>query len=283
MPEAQEKRWSPFRFRLITLVWLTLVVAITLGWWSERTRAITLTRELRSQELKFELERTEQMHVLSALRTQRKRREHDTQIWYQKRLLKLLSIPEELELRPVVQHVKLDPTVENLDVIKHFQSIISLTFTRGDLSYEEGARIYEMPQLEMISFHNVNVPIKTLKILGNVPHIQRLRLSGADIDDEKLAILGQNSRLRSLELSHNRAITDAGILSLSKRTQLEELEIHATNVTNAGLDHLESMTRLKRVRIDQTKTTIAGREKLSRALPDCRISLEHVGSLRIGW
>ncbi|MFT5523752.1 MAG: hypothetical protein ACI9HK_001700 [Pirellulaceae bacterium] len=283
MAEAKKERWSPFRFRLMTLVWLTLVIAIALGWWSERTRALQLKRELIKQEMVFEVFKVKQFAEIRTLRERSEKRERENQTWYQNKLLKLLPNAEQLELRPVVKHATIDPTVENLDTVKHFNSIISLTFTRGELTGNEVSRLYEMPQLELVSFGGSEVPIATLKFLARIPHIQRLRLSGCGIDDEKLAFIANNTRLRSLELSHNRAITDAGLKSIIRMRGLEELEIHATEITNAGLAHIEGMTKLKRVRIDQTKTTVAGREKLSKALPNCRITLEHVGNLRIGW
>ena len=69
-------------------------------------------------------------------------------------------------------------------------------------------------------------------------------------------------------------LSDKGLLSLAKMTNLEELNICMRSLTDNGLEHLRGLTRLRRLRLYEThhtNVTNAGLEKLKQALPNCTI------------
>ena len=127
MSKPEKQSWFPFRFRLMTLVWLMLVVAITLGWWSERNRAIQLKRQVLQQKMEFEAHKSRQAIELYVIRERSERKAEQAHFRYQQSLNELLPIPDDMQLRPVVRHVTLEPTLDKLEILKHYGSIMSLT------------------------------------------------------------------------------------------------------------------------------------------------------------
>ena len=111
----------------MTLVWLMLVVAITLGWWSERNRAIQLKRQVLQQKMEFEAHKSRQAIELYVIRERSERKAEQAHFRYQQSLNELLPIPDDMQLRPVVRHVTLEPTLDKLEILKHYGSIMSLT------------------------------------------------------------------------------------------------------------------------------------------------------------
>jgi len=65
-------------------------------------------------------------------------------------------------------------------------------------------------------------------------------------------------RLRYLDLSQNRAVTDAGLVHLAGLTGLEELVLKATHITDIGLAHLRGLTALRKLDLSFTEVSDAG-------------------------
>ena len=62
-----------------------------------------------------------------------------------------------------------------------------------------------------------------------------------------------------IRLSHNKKITDAGLVHLKELTKLQTLDLsYSTNFTDAGLVHLKELTALQTLKLGNTKITDAG-------------------------
>lgn len=72
-----------------------------------------------------------------------------------------------------------------------------------------------------------------LRHIGRLRALEHLNLSDANLDDSALAFLSPLSSLRSLDVSGNRRVTDAGLASLP--ASLTDLNISLCRVTDAGL------------------------------------------------
>lgn len=81
------------------------------------------------------------------------------------------------------------------------------------------------------------------------------------VTDDWLAILGEQTDLRRLELSGT-AVTSEGLVHLRGLTNLERLNLCLTAVDDAGLAHLAAMVKMRRMTVCSSRITGAGFAKL---------------------
>jgi hypothetical protein len=77
--------------------------------------------------------------------------------------------------------------------------------------------------------------------------------------------------LRSINLSQNMQVTDAGLKELAGLTKLRELKLDNTQVTDAGLKELAGLIQLIHLDLRNTTVTDTGVAELKQALPGCEI------------
>jgi hypothetical protein len=144
-----------------------------------------------------------------------------------------------------------------------------------------------------------------LKALGRVPTIKWLALDDADcVGDEEMKEIARLTKLERLFLART-AVTDAGLKCLSSVPNLRYLSLAGTKVTDAGLPNLEclkhlemlelcdtavsdsgieslsALRSLKSLYVDGTKVTKAGVGRLRKDLPNCFVTLEWPGWARV--
>jgi hypothetical protein len=73
---------------------------------------------------------------------------------------------------------------------------------------------------------------------------RRKLLGLSKIDDQGLRLFESLPDVETLELSHNRAVTDAGLVHLRNLKKLRILYLYDCNVTGTGLAHLEGLPAL---------------------------------------
>ncbi len=86
-----------------------------------------------------------------------------------------------------------------------------------------------------------------------------LDLGNCKVDDAGVSLLVGLKKLTRLSLD-NASVTDAGVVHLSKLTELEWLDLRACKITGHGLRALKDLKQLKRLRLGWTEVDDAGLE-----------------------
>ena len=102
-------------------------------------------------------------------------------------------------------------------------------------------------------------------------HLQRLGLSGTDIDDSDLRLITGLKQLQYLSLA-NTAVSDSGLIQLGQSRRLQTLDLTGTLITDRGLSNLAQLTQLQSCCVADCKVSQQAVKKLKDALPDCEIS-----------
>lgn len=110
--------------------------------------------------------------------------------------------------------------------------------------------------------------------LKQLPLLHYLSLAGSTSDDTLLENLKHGASLNSVNLDHNRTITDDGLAFVKDAPVLTRLNLPNTNVSDAGLVHLQAAKQLEYVNVRETKVTRDGVEALRKALPKCEVEFE---------
>lgn len=101
-------------------------------------------------------------------------------------------------------------------------------------------------------------------------------LRNSSIGDDDLIAFPSLRRLWTLELS-GAPITDRGVASLARHSELAYLFLAFTEITDASISHLAAMKRLAMLNVTGTQLTHAGFKDLCRLLPDCLITHSEFG------
>jgi CubicO group peptidase (beta-lactamase class C family) len=122
-----------------------------------------------------------------------------------------------------------------------------------------------------VNFRGVEKPDSaTFALIGKIPSIVELDLSGSQFQPADLAGVATLKNLKKLNLSRSNA-SDAVLAHLKGLAQLESLNLFHTDVTDVGLQQLAGLKNLKRLYVFETKVTDAGAASLAKALPTLRI------------
>jgi uncharacterized membrane protein len=98
------------------------------------------------------------------------------------------------------------------------------------------------------------------------PHLAWVDLARSKVTDAGLATIVKMTNLERLHLE-NTAITDAGLAQLAGLGKLEYLNLYGTKVTDAGIAALAANKALKKLFVWQTGVTKEGAKKLEGAVP----------------
>ena len=106
--------------------------------------------------------------------------------------------------------------------------------------------------------------------VSRLTELEKLYLNDTKISDAGTTYLRPLKNLVFLGLSGTQ-VSDAGLVHLAGLTKLKQLVLANTNVSDAGLRHLEGLKSLGMLSLEKTRVTDEGVEKLQQALPNCRI------------
>ena len=107
----------------------------------------------------------------------------------------------------------------------------------------------------------------TLKKLKTVDeHLIHLDLSGTEMNDDMMAVIGHLPHLQKLSLQ-NTQITDEGLRHLKNLDYLEFLNLYGNKITDDGLKNITSLPRLHHIFLWQTNTTDLGVTALKNRMP----------------
>lgn len=102
----------------------------------------------------------------------------------------------------------------------------------------------EMTRLVKIDLTDSFVSMRALDHVPNPELVRELRLGVNTCDDDVVELLGEFSGLKKLDL-HATQVSDQGLKTVAKCTQLEELSVAGRPITAEGLSHLSSLKNLK--------------------------------------
>jgi internalin A len=131
--------------------------------------------------------------------------------------------------------------------------------------------------------------------LGDFDRLEYVDLIGRWVEDDALASLRGQHRLRSLVLQHTRIteaglahlegftslqklyisgdITDRGLARVARLTSLDQLRLNDTQITDTGLCHFRALPNLKSLALEHTRVTDASIPELKRLVGLSRLSL----------
>ncbi len=125
-----------------------------------------------------------------------------------------------------------------------------------------------------VSFVHAKQPLGNddLKQLSAIaPRIAHLNLAGTAISDGGLVFLSKMSRLVHLDL-HRTSVSDKGMKFLAGLKELRYLNLYGTRVGDKGLPHLSMLKRLDALFLWRTEVTTQGLKRLAQMLPTAKIS-----------
>ncbi|MFY0607630.1 MAG: hypothetical protein JXR10_13015 [Cyclobacteriaceae bacterium] len=105
------------------------------------------------------------------------------------------------------------------------------------------------PPYQLSDDYGAREIVEDLRSIAN--HVVILNLSGINLADEDLKLLGDFPVLEKLKLNEN-PITDAGLSSL-KLPKLTVLNLHSTQITDSSMAHLAKLNALKRIYVWNTQ------------------------------
>lgn len=134
-------------------------------------------------------------------------------------------------------------------------------------SFSEQVKQKRFAALTSLTADNSGFGFYGLAEIGTLPHLEFLSAVRSSVSDEALLGAEKSRSLKRLYLGNN-LITDAGLKSLKKLTQLEELRLEGNlTITDAGLKDLRPLRQLKELRLDGTRCTESEVRQLKQNLP----------------
>ncbi|HEX4131867.1 MAG TPA: SUMF1/EgtB/PvdO family nonheme iron enzyme [Pirellulales bacterium] len=106
--------------------------------------------------------------------------------------------------------------------------------------------------------------------IGSWSKLERLQIASNKLTEAGLKEICKLRGLKYLRLDYS-PIEDAWLAALVPLALLDRLDLCGTKITDKGLESLAKLPQLKHLLVLNTKVTGPGVEKLSRAMPACRI------------
>jgi len=174
---------------------------------------------------------------------------------------------------------------------------IAILYWNDNPSVDDAAlqRLKDLQHLWQIGLHRTRITDAGLKTLGDIASLEVVQISGTGVTDAGIQHLGRLPRLRSLNCGSTK-VTAAGLIALRQKAdprflylsslnlsdsglkqivtafgKLERLDVAFNPITDVGLESLMGMTSLRELGLLDTTVTKAGVQKLSAALPGCKI------------
>ncbi|MGC9398004.1 MAG: leucine-rich repeat domain-containing protein [Anaerolineae bacterium] len=112
--------------------------------------------------------------------------------------------------------------------------------------------LQDCERVKYLNLTGQEIEDENLTLLGRFPNLERLDLANTNINDNGLKHLRQTKRLKHLDLSNCCWISDQGMEALSALSYLTSLNLAETRITNEGLAHLSELTYLQYLVLNKT-------------------------------
>ena len=220
------------QFRLRTVLLLTAVVAIWLGWWLHSGR--------QQREAVAELRKAGAL-IYYDFQSQG----HDRPLYWPVWLVNWLGVD-------------------------CFADVGTVSFTAARVTDADLAQVNGFTSLQDLHLGGTQVTDAGLEHLKELTSLQLLWLEDMQVTDAGLEHVKGLTSLQSLFLKDTH-VTDVGLEHLKNLTSLQGLYLEDTEVTDAGLEHLKDLTSLQELFLYNTQVTDAGVAELQKSLPNCDI------------
>ncbi len=133
-------------------------------------------------------------------------------------------------------------------------------------------KLKDSPRLTFFAIHNSRLSGVDLTSLADARSLVSLHLTDNELTPRQFAAIPRMTRLTTLLLRKAR-IGDREVAMLSGLTGLEELGLDETLITDASVPTLMKFKKLKRLGLQKTRLSRQGLVQLTRALPNCEITV----------
>lgn len=181
-----------------------------------------------------------------------------------------------------LRHLSLDGNFddEGLSHLADLTNLESLVLMSDRLTGTGLGHLSKLPKLRMLKLGRLGSTL-TLTPLKDWPALESLNLSTDRMTDEMLLTLPETDQVKSLSLHGAHAVTDDGLLALSRLRNLEELDLIFTKVTDVGIENIASLTKLRALCLGETHhdrmmITEVGLRKLARLPVLERLDMRYV-------
>jgi Leucine-rich repeat (LRR) protein len=140
--------------------------------------------------------------------------------------------------------------------------------------------IGKLHRLEVLDLGNSHVSDAGLKELHGLTRLRKLDLHRTNITDAGLKELQGLTYLQELNLAQT-PITDAGMEYVAKLTRLEALNLCFAHISDGGVEKLQGLTRLRKLNLNYTSITDAGLEYIGK-LARLEVLNLNVGATDVG-
>ena len=153
--------------------------------------------------------------------------------------------------------------------LSHFRRLFQMRKLDLSGSYvtDAGLRhLRDMPELETLDLGYSAVTDAGLRHLSGLRQLKKLHLNNTGVGDAGLAHLTAFEQLATLDLSDTN-VTDAGVTHLRSLPELKQLGLSNTRVTDAALQHIAELPQLEEVHLDGTEVSYDGWRWLRQMTP----------------
>ncbi|MCE9544224.1 MAG: leucine-rich repeat domain-containing protein [Planctomycetia bacterium] len=237
LPAPTPRRYSwrrLFQYRLRTLLALTAIIAVALGWWSYKAR--------------------QQRAAVAAFGKLGGNCHYDFRLPWTPGMKNPPNWPQWLLNRASVDY---------------FATVDFVRFESKAADVDLG-HLENLTALKKVVLSNTQITDAGLQHLNGLAALQYLYLDNTQITDAGLKNLKNLTALRELGLKGTR-LTDTGLEQLKSLPTLQQLDLEKTNVTDKGLEHLGKLPALDVLNLHGTQVTDAGVARLQQIKPNCLI------------
>jgi hypothetical protein len=151
-----------------------------------------------------------------------------------------------------------------------FANVTAVHFQESEVTVRALHYAESLPEMKMLLLGWTTTTDDGLANLDKARSVRILDLDQTPITDVGMVHLACLDRLEDLRLWKVK-ITDKSLSHLSGCRNLKYLDLRATGVTDEGLCHLYGLSKLGAVELNDTAVTDAGADQLRKALPSCRV------------
>ncbi|MCE9544485.1 MAG: hypothetical protein K8T25_03030 [Planctomycetia bacterium] len=246
-------------YRLRTLLIVTAIIAVWLGWWSYKAR---------QQREAVEALRRTGFGFTYDYQLQKLNRPAYWPVW----LIDKLGIDYFANITGI-SHNSLDAS--DADLIQ-LSAIDIPSVERADLDMTKisDAGLLHLSRfrwLKHVGLSYTQIGDVGVAHLSGLNRMETISLGGTYVTDTGVESLQGMKGLRSLDLSAT-VVTDASLTHIKKLAMLQMLWLTNTKVTDDGLALLSNMNTLRFLGLENTQVTAAGVARLQKALPNCSIA-----------
>ena len=136
--------------------------------------------------------------------------------------------------------------------------------------------LVSLTQLQRCSLFGAHLRDDELGFIRSLGWLAELDLGGTTLSNDALVHVAALPELRRLDLHHNRAFTDTGLMYLSGIGHLREMDASFTGVTDAALGPLQKLGEMERIDLLGTLTSDALVTQLSQAIPGVQVNRDRI-------